>query len=362
MEQILFPLAPLAEQRRIVARVDALFAEIAEGEAALEAARKGLDTFRRALLKAAVTGELTKDWRENNPVTETGHDLLARIRADRTAKGQAKGRGKRAPHPELVEGRAPPLDTAALPELPEGWSWAMPADIQAKAKNALTIGPFGSNLKVNDYRESGVPLIFVRHIRSQNFTGGNPKFVTSEKASELSSHTARAGDILITKMGDPPGDACRYPADAPDAVITADCIKWTINDQISFKDFYVHFINSAAGKAQILEKTTGVAQLKVSLDRFRQILVPIPPPAEAAEILRRVAQALAASAETLSLLDAEAADAARLKQSILKAAFEGRLVPQDPTDEPASAALARLKATPSIAGPAKRGRARKSAP
>ena len=72
-----FPLAPLAEQRRIVARVDALFAEIAEGEAALAAARKGLDTFRRALLKAAVSGELTKDWRAANPATETGHDLLA---------------------------------------------------------------------------------------------------------------------------------------------------------------------------------------------------------------------------------------------------------------------------------------------
>ena len=348
-----FPLAPIAEQRRIVARVDALFAEIASGEAALEAARKGLDTFRRALLKAAVTGELTKDWREKNLVTETGHDLLARIKADRAAKGQAKGRGKRSPD-------APPLDTAALPELPEGWAWAMPADIQAKAKNALTIGPFGSNLKVNDYRESGVPLIFVRHIRSQNFRGDNPKFVTPEKASELSSHTARAGDVLITKMGDPPGDACRYPADAPDAVITADCIKWRIDDQISFKDFYVHFINSAAGKAQILEKTTGVAQLKVSLDRFRQILVPIPPPAEAAEILRRGSEALAASVDTLAMLDAEAADAARLKQSILKAAFEGRLVPQDPADEPASAMLARLRATQSTARPAKRGRRRRS--
>ncbi|HLH48627.1 MAG TPA: hypothetical protein VKV96_04735 [Roseiarcus sp.] len=70
--------------------------------------------------------------------------------------------------------------------------------------------------------------------------------------------------------------------------------------------------------------------------------IPVPPPIEAAEILRRVSDALSAAADTLAVLDAEAADAARLRQSILKAAFEGRLVPQDPADEPAAAMLARL--------------------
>ena len=95
----------------------------------------------------------------------------------------------------------------------------------------------------------------------------------------------------------------------------------------------------------------------MSLSKISSVPVPIPPPAEAAEILRRVSDALAAAADTLALLDAEAADAARLRQSILKAAFEGRLVLQDPADEPASALLARMKATRSTA-PAKRGRAR----
>ena len=70
-----------------MARIDELFAEIAEGEEALERARHGLDTWRRALLKAAVTGDLTRDWREANPPTETGADLLARIRAEREETG-----------------------------------------------------------------------------------------------------------------------------------------------------------------------------------------------------------------------------------------------------------------------------------
>ena len=66
-----------------MARIDELFAELAEGQAALERARQGLDTWRRALLKAAVSGELTRDWREANRPAETGVDLLARIRTER---------------------------------------------------------------------------------------------------------------------------------------------------------------------------------------------------------------------------------------------------------------------------------------
>jgi type I restriction enzyme S subunit len=127
LEKLQVPLPPLAEQRRIVARVDALFAEIAEGEAALAAARKGLDTFRRALLNAAVTGELTKDWREANSVTETGHDLLARIAKSRAAKGQAGGRGRRGAN-------APPLNTSGLSPLPDGWAWGRLGELHPLAQ------------------------------------------------------------------------------------------------------------------------------------------------------------------------------------------------------------------------------------
>ena len=96
-----------------MARIDELFAEIAEGEAALERARQGLDTWRRALLKAAVTGELTRDWREANRPTETGADLLARIRAEREA-------ARLAVRPRSAGAAAVLLETCALPALPGG--------------------------------------------------------------------------------------------------------------------------------------------------------------------------------------------------------------------------------------------------
>jgi type I restriction enzyme, S subunit len=100
--------------------VDALFAEIAEGEAALAAARKGLDTFRRALLKAAVTGELTKDWRAANQASGNGHDLLARIAKERATKEAPRTQTRRT---------AKALDTSIQPELPENWAWASLGEI-----------------------------------------------------------------------------------------------------------------------------------------------------------------------------------------------------------------------------------------
>ena len=343
------PLAPPAEQKRIVEKIDALFAEIEDGEAALSEAKTGLEIFQRSLLKAAVTGELTRDWRQANTPQETGHDLLARIKAERAAQASVKGQRKR-------KQEYSPIDPTELPDIPDTWAWAYPDDLTAISKNALAIGPFGSNLKVSDYQESGVPLIFVRHIRNQRFSEDNPKFISSIKASELQSHTVRPGDILVTKMGDPPGDACIYPDDAPMAVITADCIKFTVSQGIEYKSLFVYFLMSCYGKRQIADRTTGVAQLKVSLDRFKNIAFPVPPLSEGNELVRRVYEALIYVGDATAVVEAEAANAARLKQAVLKAAFEGKLVAQDPDDEPASVVLERIVGSASTIDPKRRPR------
>ena len=102
-----------------MARIDELFAEIADGQAALERARQGLDVWHRALLKAAVTGELTRDWREANRPAESGAELLARIR---TQLGGLAAETIAARRPDMHEPRA-------FFEKPEGWEWARIGDI-----------------------------------------------------------------------------------------------------------------------------------------------------------------------------------------------------------------------------------------
>ena len=163
LERLPIPLAPLAEQRRIVARVDELFAEISEGEAALAAARKDLDTFRRALLKAAVTGELTKDWRAANSVSETGHDLLDRISKDLANNA--------APNKRIRRGiAAKPLNSSGLSDLPQGWVWA-------RAENITSLITKGTTPPRNTMtREGGIPYLKIQNLDFD----GNSSFQSNE--------------------------------------------------------------------------------------------------------------------------------------------------------------------------------------
>lgn len=347
VEELLVPLAPLAEQRRIVARVDVLFDEIAEGGAALEAARTGLDTFRRALLKAAVTGELTKDWRAANPVSETGHDLLARIKAERLAKTSVEGRRR-------LPAEVPPFDISSLPELPEDWAWA----------RLWEIGQIVGGATVDQKRRPAdavkVPYLRVANVQRGHVDLAEVKSIVVERAL-AEKLRLRAGDLLLNEGGDRDkiGRGWVWEGAIANMIHQNHVFRVRLysNDLNPF--FVSHYANEMGRRFFIDEgkQTTNLAS--ISLSKISMLPVPIPPPAESTEILHQVSNALSAAADTVAMLDTEAADAARLKQSILKAAFEGRLVPQDPEDEPAAALLGRVASGRPAAGRTGRGRARK---
>ncbi len=370
-KNVSIPLPPLPEQRRIVARIEELFTHLDAGVSALKKAQAQLKRYRQSVLKAAVGGRLTEDWRREHPDVELASELLERILEERRAKWEENelakmaAKGKRPENDrwkqKYKEPQAP--ETDGLPELPVGWVWATPDQLAATEKYSLAIGPFGSNLKVSDYRENGVPLVFVRNIRSGIFDGAGTHYVTMEKAEELHAHKIIGGDVLITKMGEPPGDACLYPDSRPTAIITADCIKWTLSNILPERRFFVHVINSHIMKHQILRITQGVAQKKVSLARFKGVVVPLPPLAEQHEIVSEIEHLLTVADNTEAASATNLKRAARFRQSILKKAFRGELVPQDPDDEPASALLEKIRAERAKTQPKKRrGRPRKKTP
>lgn len=346
-----FPLPPFKEQTRIVEKLEQLLSELDSGVIELKTAQKKLVQYRQSLLKAAVEGALTADWRQNNKPTETGAQLLERIQTERRARWEAKQLAK-----FKEQGKAPPRDwqkkypepvqpdTTDLPELPDGWCWASVEQIASDERYSLAIGPFGSNLTVPDYRDSGVPLVFVRNIRSGNYGGDNTKYITPEKANELKAHSIESGDVLVTKMGEPPGDADVYPENQPPAVITADCIKIRCQLGLMTADFLKAVINSEIGKRQIRPMTQGVAQKKVSLGRFISLTVPLPPLDEQSAIVEMLSDAELEANAQLKAIELSLKQSTAQRQNILRAAFAGQLVPQDPNDEPASVLLERIRA------------------
>ena len=347
-------LPPHQEQTRIVEKLEELLSDLDAGVAELKAAQRKLAQYRQSLLKAAVEGALTADWRRARAQTgepqESGADLLQRILTERRTRWESKQLAKFA-----EQGKTPPKDwkskylkpatpeSANRPTIPKSWTWASIEQIASDERYGLAIGPFGSNLKVPDYREEGVPLVFVRNIRSGNYGGDYTKCVTPEKASELIAHGIQPGDVLITKMGEPPGDADVYPHDQPPAVITADCIKVRCGREIMQAQFLVAVINSNIGKQQIKPITQGVAQKKVSLGRFSLVAVPLPTLEEQHEIcVRLINVSKEIDAQSVAVEHSLKQSAAQRK-NILKAAFAGQLVPQDPNDEPASVLLDRIR-------------------
>lgn len=338
----LIPLAPTAEQGRIVERIDSLFTEIAEGEAALMAARKGLETFRRALLKAAVTGELTRDWRENNQPKESGHDLLARIKAERDVISKS-GRGKRA-------AASPPLDTSDLPELPEGWAWARISDVGVVqlGRQRSPQHHQGENmhryLRVANVFEDRIEL---GDVKEMNFT-----------PSELETFELRRNDILLNEGQTPDllGRPAMWRSDERGMCFQNTLLRFRAIEPIE-PEFcllvFRHYLHAKRFK-QESQITTNIAHL--SSGRFSVIEFPLPPIDEQREIVRRALTALDSTVDAKLVFEQQKADAARLRQAILKYAFEGTLVPQDSSDEPASVMLERLKQSLQTAQAGRRGR------
>lgn len=352
LAEIEIPIAPASEQARIVEKLEELLSDLDAGVAELKAAQRKLAQYRQSLLKAAVDGTLTADWRAaHGAPQETGAELLQRILTERRArweqkqlakyaeKGKAPPKGWQAKYPEPVS----PILTD-LPPLPEGWTWASIEQVASEEEYALAIGPFGSNLVVSDYRDEGVPLVFVRNIRARTYGGASTKFVSLEKADQLKAHHVSAGDVLVTKMGEPPGDADVYPKGQPTAVITADCIKIRPQCGALNPHYLAAVINSPVGVQQIKPMTKGVAQKKVSLGRFSSFAVPLPPVQEQDTLVALLEAAFSSAREKDDAIEHGLKLARAQRKNLLKAAFAGQLVPQDPNDEPVSELLARIRA------------------
>ncbi|WP_435244457.1 restriction endonuclease subunit S [Streptomyces sioyaensis] len=196
------------------------------------------------------------------------------------------------------------------------WSEMTIGEVAEKAPGSTTIGPFGSSLVAGDYQSSGVPVTFVRDIKTSGFDWKSGVFVSNEKARELRAHEVRPGDLLATKMGLPPCIAAEYPETMDPGVITADVIRVRPDTSVTTAAWLALVINQPAFEAQVRAITAGVTRPKVTLGDFRNLSVPIPPMTEQ----QRIIEILGAVDEEMLSLDRVIAKLRTLQSGIIEEA------------------------------------------
>lgn len=321
---LIVPIAPFLEQRRIVAKLEELFSELDAGVAALRRAQRRLARYRQALLQAAVTGELTREWRGQQT-----HDIKL---------------GK--------------LDIEPPAWLPLGWDWTTLGEA-SEVTGGLT----------KNQRRPALPRQ-VPYLRVANVYADELRLEEVEKIGILEGELRRAllqkEDLLIVEGNgslDQIGRVAIWDGSIDPCVHQNHIIKARLSERV-LPRFALLWLLSPLGRDAIVEQASSTSGLHtLSISKVSGLPLPIPPIQEqqaiVAEYDRRnsLADALRATTQA-SLRRAE-----RLRQSILERAFRGELVPQDPNDEPAEALLARLRASGTEApAPRRRGRLPKAEP
>ena len=342
-----FPLliAPAAEQTRIVAKLEELLSDLDAGVAELKAAQQKLARYRQSLLKAAVEGALTAEWRASHPPAETGVQLLERILTERRTRWEARQlakfqeQGKTPPkdwqkkYPEPV-----PPDTRDLPELPKGWVWAsvdqLSPDDLANGRSVPTADNGAKVLRLTSVRDGLIDL-------------------TASKCGAWTDDEARpfwvAEDDLLIVRGNGSlslvGRAGLVPAVDEPVAYPDTLIRLRVLSSVVRPAWVAAMWNSALVRNHIEGRArTSAGIYKISQPDIVTTAIPVPPLAEQSAALAVLDALKTEVAGTASAIEHSLKQSAAQRQNILRAAFSGQLVPQEPSDEPASVLLERIRA------------------
>lgn len=333
IEALEIPLPPLPEQHRIVAKIEELFSELDHGVAQMQALLAQLKTYRQAVLKYAFEGKLTEQWRSQQLAPlGSAVELLEKIREERQSRYEAglaewkaaKARGEKVkkPGPPKV---FPPLteeEVEGLPVLPEGWVWV-------KLKTISTVLS-GYAFKSKDFVSEGVPVIKIGNIGYSEFHWKDQQFLPKEFISSNSDFLIEHDDLLIAltrPITNNTTKVCRYPDKQRAALLNQRVA--SIKDIGISKDFLFLFFQTTELKNYIKSKFSETLQPNLSPKDLELTPTPIPSLEEQHAIVLAIETRLSIAEQAEAVLRRELAQAEALRQSILKKAFEGKLVGQE---------------------------------
>jgi type I restriction enzyme S subunit len=341
-------LPPAPEQERIADRLDELLSDLDAGVAALERTRAKLKLYRASVLKAAVEGTLTADWRARHPHTEPATKLVRRILIERRRRWEEdqlakfKTRGQLPPRNWKATYHEPaPTDSANLPLLPEGWCWAAWPQI-GHSQNGR---PFPSR----EYQHNGIKLLRPGNLYpdgSVGWTERNTRWLPERFGVEEADLIIRGSELVMNLTAqslkdDFLGRVC----------ITSGEEHCLLNQRLarltpilSLPKFLLYVFQSSLFRNFVRRLNTGSLIQHMFTSQLEGFQIPLPSLDEQEAIVDAVEDQFSVIDHLETDIEAKLKSAQSLRQSILRHAFTGQLVPQDPTDEPASELLKRIAA------------------
>jgi type I restriction enzyme S subunit len=308
--------APLREQARIVAAIEEAFSKLDAGEAGLRTVRRLLKRMRDAILSAAVTGRLVPQ----DPTDTPAAKLLADLGVDGT-------------------------ESESLPLLPENWARTTVGEI-----SQMSLG------KMLDAKaQTGQhPTQYLRNINVRWGSFDFDDLATMDiRPEELERVAVAEGDLVVCEGGEP--GRCAVWRHDPMVIQKA---LHRVRPMSGISGDYLALVLAWWTSRPDYEKyVTGTTIKHIPKEKLKLLPVPLPPPEEQVRIVTEVERQSSFLFACERAVDAGLARSAALRRSVLKAAFDGKLVPQDPSDEPASVLLERIRAGRAAASkPARRER------
>lgn len=318
------PIPPSAEQDRIVAAIEEHFSRLDAGVAALERARKNLKRFRIALMQAAVFGRL--------PIAVRDIDITPeRMRSGATPARRRAGR-------LWGSGSVPQLTEEERTSIPERWKWSKVSELGEDPDATVQVGPM--SMRSADFMRSGVPVLNVGCVQWDRIDESKLNYLPPARAESFSRYRIQPGDVLFTRSGTV-GRSAVAGERQRDWLMTFHLLRVRVDPSLCLPE-YLRMVFEAAPhvRRQARGAAIGTTRAGFNTRLLADIDVPLPSLAEQTAIVRTVQFYLSQMAGSDPSAWLRAAQA--LRSSILVAAFSGNLVPQDPTDEPASALLERI--------------------
>lgn len=300
MQETKIPLPPLPEQHRIVQKIEELFTDLDAGVQELKKAKVQIKYYRQAVLRAAFEGILVPN--ENEFEEKKGFFGL-----------------------------------------PSGWSWTTVEAVGSVGEQTVLTGPFGSQLGKKDFRDKGVPLLTIGCLQDSGLSLNKAFYIEESKAEELDRYRLREGDILFSRMATV-GRACYVTLPFENSIINYHLMRLRLSRELIDPLYFIYYVRGSKVVKDYLKKINhGVTREGINSSQLLKMPLMLPKLDEQHRIVSEIERRFSVIDQIEKIIDQSLIQAEKLRQSILKKAFEGKLVPQDPNDEPASALLERIK-------------------